>query len=138
MDQHRDSICGSTMHQPQKFEESKDAQIADLRRRLKALSKSKIEEERNWNELLAEKDIAIKTLTSLNSELQERDNTIQMKLRMLEVQKEDDTKTIQQLRYSISEPKTKNARLHEQIQEQSVQLAAQPYQTPTQVHPQGQ
>ena len=61
-----------------------------------------------------------------------------MKLRMLEVQKEDDTKIIQQLRYSISELQTENARLHEQIQELSVQLATQPYRTPTQVQPQGQ
>ncbi|XP_028066633.1 FK506-binding protein 5-like [Camellia sinensis] len=53
MDQQRDSICDSTMHQPQESEESKDAQIADLRQRLKALSQSKKEEERNWIELLA-------------------------------------------------------------------------------------
>ena len=64
------------MHQTQESEESKDAQIANLRQRLKVLSKSKIEEERNWNELLAEKDIAIKILTLLNLELQERDSTI--------------------------------------------------------------
>ena len=41
MDQQHDGICGSTMHQPQEFEESKDAQIADLRQRLKVLSQSK-------------------------------------------------------------------------------------------------
>ncbi|THG18817.1 hypothetical protein TEA_001206 [Camellia sinensis var. sinensis] len=124
------------MHHPQESEESKDAQIADLHQKLKALSKSKIEEEINWNELLAEKDIAIRTLTSLNSKLQERHNTIQMKLRILEVQKEDDTKTIQALRYSISELENENAKLHEQVQELFVQLATQPYRTPTQVQPQ--
>ncbi|CAL5362744.1 unnamed protein product [Camellia sinensis] len=136
MDQQRDSICGSTMHEPQESEESKDAQIADLRQRLKALSQSKKEGERNWIELLAKKDVAIRTLTSLNSELQEKDSTIQMKLRMLEVQKEDDTKTIQQLRYSNSELETENAKLHEQVQELSIQLATQPYRTPTQLQPQ--
>ena len=57
---------------------------------------------------------------------------------MLEVQKEDDTKTIQQLRYSISELETENAKLHEQVKELSVQLATQPYRIPTQLQPQGQ
>ncbi|CAL5325688.1 unnamed protein product [Camellia sinensis] len=121
----------------EKFEESKDAQIADLRQRLKALSQSKKEEERNWIELLAENDISIRILTSLNSELQEKESTIQMKLRMLEVEKADDTKTIQQLRCSNSELETENAKLHEQVQELSVQLATQPYRTPTQLQPQG-
>ncbi|CAL5349678.1 unnamed protein product [Camellia sinensis] len=136
IDQQRDSICGSTMHQPEEFEESKDAQIADLHQRLKALYQSKKEEERNWIELLAEKDISIRILTSLNSELQEKENTIQMKLRMLKVEKADDTKTIQQLRCSNSELETENAKLHEQVQELSVQLATQPYRTPTQLQPQ--
>ena len=57
---------------------------------------------------------------------------------MLEVQKQNDTKTNKQLKYSISELEIENARLHEQIQELSVQLATQPYRTPTQVQPQGQ
>ncbi|CAL5434355.1 unnamed protein product [Camellia sinensis] len=96
MDQQHDGICGSTMHQPEEFEESKDAQIADLRQRLKALSQSKKEEDRNWMELLAEKDISLRILTSHNSELQEKESTIRMKLRMLEVEKADDAKTIQQ------------------------------------------
>ncbi|CAL5364580.1 unnamed protein product [Camellia sinensis] len=138
MDQQRDSICGSTMHPPEEFEESKDAQIADLCQRLKALSQSKKVEERNWIELLAENDISIRILTSLNLELQEKESTIQMKLRMLEVEKADDTKTIQQLRCSNSELETENAKLHEQVQELSVQLATQPYRTPTQLQPQGQ
>ncbi|XP_028070645.1 uncharacterized protein LOC114273079 [Camellia sinensis] len=98
MDQQYDGICGSTIHQPEEFEESKDAQIADLCQRLKALSQSKKEEDRNWIELLAEKDISIRIMTSHNSELQEKESTIRMKLRMLEVEKADDTKTIQQLR----------------------------------------
>ncbi|CAL5388783.1 unnamed protein product [Camellia sinensis] len=136
MDQQHDGICGSTMHQPEEFEESKDAQIADLRQRLKALSQSKKEEDRNWIELLAEKDISIRILTSHNSELQEKESTIRMKLRMLEVEKTDDTKTIQQLRCSNSELETENAKLHEQVQELSVQLATQPYRTPTQLQPQ--
>ncbi|CAL5424354.1 unnamed protein product [Camellia sinensis] len=136
MDQQHDGICGSTMHQPEEFEESKDAQIADLRQRLKALSQSKKEEDRNWIELLAEKDISIRILTSHNSELQEKESTIRMKLRMLEVEKADDTKTIQQLRCSNSELETENAKLHEQVQELSVQLATQPYRTPTQLQPQ--
>ncbi|GMP91290.1 hypothetical protein CsSME_00042052 [Camellia sinensis var. sinensis] len=136
MDQQHDGICGSTMHQPEEFEESKDAQIADLRQRLKALSQSKKEEDRNWMELLAEKDISIRILTSHNSELQEKESTIRMKLRMLEVEKADDAKTIQQLRCSNSELKTENAKLHEQVQELSVQLATQPYRTPTQLQPQ--
>ncbi|CAL5429234.1 unnamed protein product [Camellia sinensis] len=130
MDQQHDGICGSTMHQPEEFEESKDAQIADLRQRLKALSQSKKEEDRNWMELLAEKDISIRILTSHNSELQEKESTIRMKLRMLEVEKADDAKTIQQLRCSNSELETENAKLHEQVQELSVQLATQPYRTP--------
>ncbi|CAL5331434.1 unnamed protein product [Camellia sinensis] len=138
MDQQHDGICGSTMHQPEEFEESKDAQIADLRQRLKALSQSKKEEDRNWIELLAENDISIRILTSHNSELQEKESTIRMKLRMLEVEKADDTKTIQQLRCSNSELETENAKLHEQVQELSVQLATQPYRTPTQLQPQGQ
>ncbi|CAL5332958.1 unnamed protein product [Camellia sinensis] len=138
MDQQHDGICGSTMHQPEEFEESKDAQIADLRQRLKALSQSKKEEDRNWMELLAEKDISIRILTSHNSELQEKESTIRMKLRMLEVEKADDAKTIQQLRCSNSELETENAKLHEQVQELSVQLATQPYRTPTQLQPQGQ
>ncbi|CAL5391029.1 unnamed protein product [Camellia sinensis] len=137
MDQQHDGICGSTMHQLEEFEESKDAQIADLRQRLKALSQSKKEEDRNWIELLAEKDISIRILTSHNSELQEKESTIRMKLRMLEVEKADDTKTIQQLRCSNSELETENAKLHEQVQELSVQLATQPYRTPTQLQPQG-
>ncbi|THG02821.1 hypothetical protein TEA_014142 [Camellia sinensis var. sinensis] len=136
MDQQRDIICGSTVHQPQEFGESKDAQIADLRQRLKALSQSKKEEERNWIKLLVEKDIAIRILTSLHLELQEKESTIQIKLRMLEVEKEDDTKTIQQLRCSNSELEIENAKLHEQVQELSVQLATQPYRTPTQLQPQ--
>ncbi|CAL5338547.1 unnamed protein product [Camellia sinensis] len=136
MDQQHDGICGSTMHQPEEFEESKDAQIADLRQRLKALSQSKKEEDRNWMELLAEKDISIRILTSHNSELQEKESTIRMKLRMLEVEKADDAKTIQQLRCSNSELETENAKLHEQVQELSVQLATQPYRTPTQLQPQ--
>ncbi|CAL5402963.1 unnamed protein product [Camellia sinensis] len=138
MDQQHDGICGSTMHQPEEFEESKDAQIADLRQELKALSQSNKEEDRNWIELLAEKDISIRVLTSHNSELQEKESTIRMKLRMLEVEKADDTKTIQQLRCSNSELETENAKLHEQVQELSVQLATQPYRTPTQLQPQGQ
>ncbi|CAL5383477.1 unnamed protein product [Camellia sinensis] len=138
IDQQHDGICGSTMHQPEEFEESKDAQIADLRQRLKVLSPSKKEEDRNWIELLAEKDISIRILTSHNSELQEKESTIRMKLRMLEVEKADDTKTIQQLRCSNSELETENAKLHEQVQELSVQLATQPYRTPTQLQPQGQ
>ncbi|CAL5351050.1 unnamed protein product [Camellia sinensis] len=136
MDQQHDGICGSTMHQPEEFEESKDDQIADLRQRLKALSQSKKEEDKNWIELLAEKDISIRILTSHNSELQEKESTIRMKLRMLEVEKADDTKTIQQLRCSNSELETENAKLHEQVQELSVQLATQPYRTPTQLQPQ--
>ncbi|CAL5350096.1 unnamed protein product [Camellia sinensis] len=136
MDQQHDGICGSTMHQPEEFEESKDAQIADLRQRLKALSQSKKEEDRNWMKLLAEKDISIRILTSHNSELQEKESTIRMKLRMLEVEKADDAKTIQQLRCSNSELETENAKLHEQVQELSVQLATQPYRTPTQLQPQ--
>ncbi|CAL5438179.1 unnamed protein product [Camellia sinensis] len=161
MDKQHDGICGSTMHQPEEFEESKDAQIADLRQRLKALSQSKKEEDRNWIELLAEKDISIRILTSDNSELQEKESTIRMKLRMLEVEKANDTKTIQQLRCSNSELETENAKLHEQVQktiqqlrcsnseletenaklheqvqELSVQLATQPYRTPTQLQPQ--
>ncbi|CAL5361057.1 unnamed protein product [Camellia sinensis] len=138
MNQQHDGICGSTMHQPEEFEESKDAQIADLRQRLKALSQSKKEEDINWMELLAEKDISIRILTSHNSELQEKESTIRMKLRMLEVEKADDAKTIQQLRCSNSELETENAKLHEQVQELSVQLATQPYRTPTQLQPQGQ
>ncbi|CAL5436072.1 unnamed protein product [Camellia sinensis] len=137
MDQQHDGICGSTMHQPEEFEESKDAQIADLRQRLKTLSQSKKEEDRNWMELLAEKNISIRILTSHNSELQEKESTIRMKLRMLEVEKADDAKTIQQLRCSNSELETENAKLHEQVQELSVQLATQPYRTPTQLQPQG-
>ncbi|CAL5422084.1 unnamed protein product [Camellia sinensis] len=137
MDQQHDGICGSTMHQPEEFEESKDAQIADLRQRLKALSQSKKEEDRNWMELLAEKDISIRILTLHNSELQEKESTIRMKLRMLEVEKADDAKTIQQLRCSNSELETENAKLHEQVQELSVQLATQPYRTPPQLQPQG-
>ncbi|CAL5425316.1 unnamed protein product [Camellia sinensis] len=136
MDQQHDGICGSTMHQPEEFEESKDAQIADLRQRLKALSQSQKEEDRNWMELLAEKDISIRILTSHNSELQEKESTIRMKLRMLEVEKADDAKTIQQLRCSNSELETENAKLHEQVQELSVQLATQPYRTLTQLQPQ--
>ncbi|GMP34034.1 hypothetical protein CsSME_00007084 [Camellia sinensis var. sinensis] len=136
MDQQHDDICGSTMHQPEEFEESKDAQIADLRQRLEALSQSKKEEDRNWIELLPEKDISIRILTSHNSELQEKESTIRMKLRMLEVEKADNTKTIQQLRCSNSELETENAKLHEQVQELSVQLATQPYRTPTQLQPQ--
>ncbi|CAL5323055.1 unnamed protein product [Camellia sinensis] len=136
MDQQHDGICGSTMHQPEEFEESKDAQIADLRQRLKALSQSKKEEDRNWIELRAEKDISIRILTSHNSELQEKESTIQMKLRMLEVEKANDTKTIQQLRCSNSELETENAKLHEQVQELSIQLVTQPYRTPTQLQPQ--
>ena len=61
-----------------------------------------------------------------------------MKLRMLEVEKADDAKTIQQLRCSNSELETENAKLHEQVQELSVQLATQPYRTPPQLPPQGQ
>ncbi|CAL5349800.1 unnamed protein product [Camellia sinensis] len=136
MDQQHDGICGSTMHQTEEFEESKDAQIADLRQRLKALSQSKKEEDRNWMELLAEKDISIRILTSHNSKLQEKESTIRMKLRMLEVEKADDAKTIQQLRCSNSELETENAKLHEQVQELFVQLATQPYRTPTQLQPQ--
>ncbi|CAL5352306.1 unnamed protein product [Camellia sinensis] len=136
IDQQHDGISGSTMHQPEEFEESKDAQIADLRQRLKALSQSKKEEDRNWMELLAEKDISIRILTSHNSELQEKESTIRMKLRMLEVEKADDAKTIQQLRCSNSKLETENAKLHEQVQELSVQLATQPYRTPTQLQPQ--
>ena len=76
-------------------------------------------------------------MTSLNSELQEKESTIQIKLRMLEVEKEDNMKTIQQLRNSNSELETENAKLHEQVQELSVQLATQPYRTPIQLQPQG-
>ncbi|CAL5353985.1 unnamed protein product [Camellia sinensis] len=47
VNQRHDSICGSIMQQPQESKESKDAQIANLHERLKALSKSKIEEEKN-------------------------------------------------------------------------------------------
>ena len=47
-------------------------------------------------------------------------------------------KTIQQLRNSNSELEAENAKLHEQVQELSVQLATQPYRTPTQLQPQGQ
>ncbi|CAL5347900.1 unnamed protein product [Camellia sinensis] len=136
MDQQHDGICGLTTHQPEEFEESKDAQFADLRQRLKALSQSKKEEDRNWMELLAEKDISIRILTSHNSELQEKESTIRMKLRMLEVEKANDAKTIQQLMCSNSELETENAKLHEQVQELSVQLATQPYRTPTQLQPQ--
>ncbi|GMP43217.1 hypothetical protein CsSME_00012666 [Camellia sinensis var. sinensis] len=136
MDQQHDGICGLTMHQPEEFEESKDAQIADLRQKLKALSQSRKEEDRNWIKLLAEKDISIRILTSHNSELQEKESTLRMQLRMLEVEKADDTKTIQQLRCSNAELETENAKLHEQVQELSVQLATQPYRTPAQLQPQ--
>ena len=42
------------------------------------------------------------------------------------------------MRCSILELETENAKLHEQVQELSVQLATQPYRTTTQLQPQGQ